>query len=154
MIKCRSLGMRSIVGHGELIYTLCHTATHLLGCVFLILLEFINLVYLLDSCSEAVAASCSRYSRSAWYPSTCLVASSNCSLALRRRFSSFAMRVLMVSMSRRRWGRAGPRFFLGSRLDLDGVPAALGGLGRRSVFAFLAGFSVTTSDGVLSIVGV
>ena len=93
--------------------------------------------------SEAEVASCSRKSRSAWYPSTCLVASSSCSLARCRRFSSLVMREWMVSMSRRRWGRAGPRFFRGWRgspwSDFGLSVAALAVLGARSVLAFFVG---------------
>ena len=50
------------------------------------------------------------------------------------------MRECMVSMSRRRWGRAGPRFFRGWRgspwSDFGLSVAALAALGARSVLAF------------------
>ena len=56
------------------------------------------------------------------------------------------MRVLMTSMSRRRCGRAGPRFLRGWRSDLDGTLADLDG---RGVLPFLVVFSAVSLDGAV-----
>jgi hypothetical protein len=119
-----------------LIYTPYHTATRLLVLLF----------YCSFPSFAAAAASCSRNFRSAWYPSTCRVASSSCSLARSCRFSSFSIRDVIVSMSRRRCGRAGPLFLRGCPSDFDLSPGVLGGRGARSIFAFLVGFSDTCAS--------